>query len=84
MRLSMAPVNEPFSWPNRIALDEIFRDRAAVDGDERFRAALALALDGARDQLLADAALAFDQHGDVGGGGAAAKRDDAVSWRRRA
>ena len=42
------------------------------------RLALALALDGARDQLLADAALALDQHGDVGGGGAAPERDDAL------
>ena len=45
------------------AFDEIFRDGAAVDGDERLAGAIAFALDGARDQLLADAAFAFDQTG---------------------
>ena len=43
------------------ALDQVLRDRAAVDRDERLSGALALALNGARDQLLADAALAFDR-----------------------
>ena len=38
------------------ALDQVLGDGAAVDGDERPGLALALALDGARDQLLADAA----------------------------
>ena len=38
------------------ALDEVLGDGAAVDGDERLAGALALALDGAGDQLLADAA----------------------------
>ena len=52
--------------------------RAAVDDDERLARALALALDGAGDELLADARLAFDQHGDVGGGGALAERDHAL------
>jgi len=60
------------------ALDEVLGDRAAVDGHERLAGALALALDGARDQLLADARLTLDQHGDVGGGGALAERDDAL------
>ena len=46
-------------------LHEVFGDRAAVDGDEGPRAALARAVDGARDQLLADARLAFDQHRDA-------------------
>src|SRR5262245_7322526 len=57
------------------ALDQVLGDGAAVDGDEGLCLALALALDGARDQLLADAALALDQHGDIGGGGAATKSD---------
>ena len=46
--------------------------------------AFALALDGARDQLLADAALAFDQNRNVRGGRALAERDDALPWLRRA
>ena len=51
------------------ALDEIVRDGAAIDRDERLRAPLAGALDGARDQFLADARFAFDQDRDVGGRG---------------
>ena len=48
-------------------LDEVVGDGAAVDRDERLGAALAGAVDGARDQLLADAGLALDQHRDGGG-----------------
>ena len=48
---------------------EIVRDRAAIDRDERLRPALAGAVDGARDQLLADAGLALDQHRNGGGRG---------------
>ena len=66
--LSVAPVKAPFSWPNSVELDEVFRDRAAVHRDERLGAALARAMDGARDQLLADAGLALDQHRDERGG----------------
>ena len=66
---SVAPVNAPFSWPNSIDFDEIVGDRAAVDRDEGLRAPLAGAVDGARDQFLADAGLAFDQHRDGRGGG---------------
>ncbi len=77
-RFSTAPVNEPFSWPNRMLSTRFSGSRAAVDGDERLGLALALALDGAGDQLLADAALALDQHGDVGGGRAAPERDHAL------
>ena len=50
-------------------LDEIVGDRAAIDRDERLGAPLAGAVDGARDQFLADAGLAFDQHRDGGGRG---------------
>ena len=63
--LSVAPVNEPFSWPNRIELDQILRDRAAIDGDEGPARPVGRALDRARDQLLADAALTLDQDRDV-------------------
>ena len=50
-------------------LDQILGDGAAIDGDERLGAALARAVDGARDQFLADAGFALDQHRDVRGGG---------------
>src|SRR5215471_17181716 len=43
-------------------LDEIVGNGPAIDRDERLRAPLAGAMDGARDQLLADTGLAFDQH----------------------
>ena len=78
MRLSTAPVNEPFSWPNSVALDEVLGDGAAVDDDERLAGALALTLDGAGDELLADAGLAFDEDRDVGSGSALAERHDAL------
>ena len=51
------------------ALDEIVGNRAAIDRDERSSAAVAGALDGARDQLLADARFAFDR-----GSGSATRR----------
>ena len=41
----------------------------AVDGDERRRATAAAMVDQARDDLLADAALAGDQHLGVRAGG---------------
>ena len=43
-------------------LDEVLRDGAAVDSDEGLGAPLARAVDGARDQFLADAGFALDQH----------------------
>src|SRR5205823_5610209 len=51
-----------------LAFQEVFRDRAAVDGDERAGLARAAAVDLARDQLLACAGLAGDEYGDVGAG----------------
>jgi hypothetical protein len=46
-------------------LDEVFRQRAAVDGDEGASAPIRRALDGAGDQLLADARFALEEDGDV-------------------
>ena len=43
-------------------LDQVLRHGAAIDRDEGLGAAGAGAVDGARDQLLADAGFAFDQH----------------------
>ena len=65
---SLAPVKAPFSWPNRIELHEHLRDRAAIHGDEGLVGAVAAAADRAREQFLADAGLALEQHRNVGGG----------------
>ena len=57
MRLSTAPVNEPFSWPNRMLSTRFSGMAPQLTVTNGFARALALALDGARDQLLADAAF---------------------------
>ena len=54
---SVAPVKAPFSWPNRMLSTRFSGMRAAIDGDEGLGRAVALALDGAGDQFLADAAI---------------------------
>ncbi len=46
-----------------LVLDQVRRDRAAVDGEERVLAPAAQLVDRARDDLLAGAALAQEQHG---------------------
>ena len=60
------------------ALHQILGDGAAIDGYEglRFAGAGAGALDGAGDQLLADARFAFDEDGNRRIGGPAAELDD--------
>jgi hypothetical protein len=45
------------------AFDEVLGDRTAVDGDERPTGALALALNGAGDELFADPGFALDEDG---------------------
>ena len=52
-------------------LDQFLRNGRAVDLHESLARPQAVAMDGARDQFLADAALAEDQHG-------------RVAWARRA
>ena len=64
------------------ALDQILRDGAAIDGDEGLGFAAAFALDGASDQLLADARFAFDQDGNGGVGSPVAELEHALSWPR--
>ncbi len=49
----------------KLALDQVARDRRHVDRDERPALALAVVMQGARDQLLARAGLARDHHGQV-------------------
>ena len=65
MRVVAAPVKAPFSWPN----SSLSSSSAGSAAQFTFTNGLLLArralVDGARDQLLADAALAADQHGDV-------------------
>src|SRR5690606_37609625 len=47
----------------QLGLEQVFRDCAAVERHERGVTAIALAVDEARDELLAGSALAGDQHG---------------------
>jgi hypothetical protein len=56
--------------PEELGLEERFRQAGAVDGDEGALRARAVGMDGAGHQLLADAALARDQHLRVGPGDA--------------
>ena len=50
----------------QLGLDQLVGDRRAVDLHEALAAAQAVAVDRARHQFLAHAALAPDQHGRVG------------------
>jgi len=52
--------------PEELALHQTRRDCAAVDLDQGAATPSAARVDGARDQLLAGARLAGDQHGGVG------------------
>src|SRR5216117_265801 len=47
----------------QLALDQRLGDRRTVDGDERPVAPVGKVVDRARDQLLAGATLAIDEHG---------------------
>src|SRR6185436_16671026 len=75
-----------------LALDQVLRQRRAVDGGERLRAPRRVAVNRARDQLLAGAGLAEDADRDVAAGDARHQRanlahhgriaDDAVEEAR--
>ena len=54
--------------PEQFRLEQVFRQRRAVDGDERAGAPRRDAMDVARDHLLAGARFASDQHRRVGCG----------------
>ena len=56
----------PFLVPEELRFDQLLGNRRAVHLDEPLAAAQAVAMDRARDQLLAGAALALQQHGRVG------------------
>ncbi|EWS52847.1 hypothetical protein X551_04363 [Methylibium sp. T29] len=57
--------------PEQLGLHQLFGDGRAVDGDEGPGRARADAVQAARQHLLAHAALALEQHGGLGVGGAA-------------
>ena len=61
-----APAKRALGVAEELALEQLARDGRAIDADQRPAAALAGVVDGARDQLLAGAGFAGDQHGGVG------------------
>ena len=62
----LAPVKAPFSWPNS-SLSMRSRGMAAIlIGDEGALLALAVIVQGARDQFLAGAGFAGDHHREIG------------------
>ena len=63
---SVAPVNAPRSWPNSSDSISSSGIAAQLTWTNRSLRAQAAAMDRPRDQFLADAALAEDQHGRVG------------------
>src|SRR5262249_20059102 len=52
--------------PEQLRLDQLLRNRRAVDLDEPLAAPVAVAVNGARDELLPDAALSLNEHGGIG------------------
>ena len=79
--LSVAPVNEPFSWPNRMLSTRLSGMAPQLTVTKGLRLALAGALDGARHQFLADARFAFDEDRDLRGRRLLRQPDDAVHGR---
>ena len=65
MRWRSAPVKAPFSWPNSSLSSSVSGMAAQLIARNGLSAPLAVLVDGPGDQLLAGAALAEDQHGDV-------------------
>ena len=57
------------------AFEKIFRNRGAVDFDERAGGALRMFVNGARDQIFSDAAFAAEQHRRI-------RRRDALDHRQ--
>ena len=65
IRLRSAPVKAPFSWPNSSLSSRVSGMAAQLRARYGALARRPVLVDGAGDQLLAGAALAGDQHGDV-------------------
>ena len=72
----------PFLVAEQLRLDQLLGNRRAVHLHEPLAAAQAVAVDRPRDQLLADAALALDQHGRVGRRRAADRGHHLLAARR--
>src|SRR5262249_11113723 len=68
----------------QLALEERLLERGAVDGEERRLRTRALAMDRARDELLAGPRLALDQHRDGRRGRALHQPEDLGHRRARA
>ncbi len=69
-RLALGGAGErAFLVAEQLGLEQRLRNRGAVDGDERRGHALAQGMKRAREQFLAGAAFALEQHGGVGAGG---------------
>jgi hypothetical protein len=56
----------PFLVAKELALEERLLEHATVDGNERSVPARAPLVDRVRDELLADAGLALDEHDELG------------------
>ena len=67
-----------------LGLDQLVRDRRAVDGDERPLRARPVVVQPAREHLLADAGLAEQQHGDRRCRGALQQLECGAKTRRHA
>lgn len=57
----------PLFMPKQFGLDQVFRDRPAVDRHKRFGVALGLTMQGLGHQLFAGTTVATDQHRGFGG-----------------
>ena len=66
VRLAVAPVNAPFSCPNSSLSNRLAGSAAAFIRTNVRSLRRAAIVDGARDQFLAGAGLAKEQHGRIG------------------
>ncbi len=73
-----------FLVSEKLAFDQGFRQRGAVDGDERPLPPRAERVHGARHQLLAGAAFAGDQHASLARSGLLQEGKNLLHFRRRA
>src|SRR6185436_20444014 len=69
---------------NLLGLEQVLGDGPAVDADEGALGPRGAVVDLPRDQLLAGAGLAGDEHGDVGRGHLLDLAEDLLHGRRRA
>ena len=67
-----------FAMAEKLGFEEVFRQGAAIDGDEGGELAAAVEMEGAGDQFLAGAAFAQDEDGAVGVGHALDHLEDVL------